>query len=56
VQSVFVIEDGCARSRLITTGDRGPGVIEVLSGLSQGEKVASPPPAGLTDGARVEVK
>ena len=56
VQSVFVIEDGCARSRLITTGDRGQGVVEVLSGLSQGEKVASPPPAGLTDGARVEVK
>lgn len=56
VQSVFVIEDGSAHSRLITTGGREQGLIEVLSGLSQGEKVVSQPPTGLTDGARVEVK
>jgi hypothetical protein len=28
----------------------------VLSGLSEGEKLVSPVPAGLTDGARVEVR
>lgn len=56
LQSVFVIEDGCARTRLITTGERRQSAVEVLSGLSEGEKLVSPVPAGLTDGARVEVR
>jgi membrane fusion protein, multidrug efflux system len=56
LESVFVIEDGVARARLVTTGKRGPDVIEVLSGLSDGENVISPPPAALADGARVEVR
>ena len=56
LQSVFVIEDGCARTRLITTGERRQGAVEVLSGLSEGEKLVSPVPAGLSDGARVEVR
>ena len=56
LQSVFVMEDGVARTRLVTTGEREQGAVEVLSGLSEGEKVVSPVPAGLTDGARVEVR
>ncbi len=56
LQSVFVIEDGCARTRLITTGERRQSAVEVLSGLSEGEKLVSPVPAGLSDGARVEVR
>ena len=56
LQSVFAIEDGCARTRLVTTGERGPSGVEVLSGLSEGEKLVSPVPAGLADGARVEVR
>ncbi|HEY9141386.1 MAG TPA: efflux RND transporter periplasmic adaptor subunit [Bryobacteraceae bacterium] len=56
LQSVFVIEDGIAHTRLVTTGERRPAAIEVLSGLSAGEKLASPLPPGLTDGARVEVR
>ena len=56
LQSVFVIEDGCARTRLITTGERRQSAVEVLSGLSEGEKLVNPVPAGLTDGARVEVR
>jgi membrane fusion protein, multidrug efflux system len=56
LESVFVFEDGVARARLVTTGKRGPGVIEVLSGLSEGENVISPAPAALADGARVEVR
>jgi RND family efflux transporter MFP subunit len=56
LQSVFVIEDGCARTRLVTTGERRQSGVEVLSGLSDGEKLVSPVPAGLTDGARVEVR
>jgi RND family efflux transporter MFP subunit len=56
LQSVFVIEDGVARNRLVTTGKRQAGGVEVLSGLSPGEKVVSPIAAGLADGAPVEVR
>jgi len=56
LQSVFAIEDGRARTRLVTVGERRQAAIEVLSGLSEGEKLVSPVPFGLTDGARVEVR
>ena len=56
LQSVFVIEEGFARNRLITTGNRGPDAVEVLSGLAENEKVISPIAAGVADGARVEVR
>ncbi len=56
LQSVFVIEDGFARNRLITTGKRQQDSAEVLSGLAEGEKVVSRMVPGLTDGARVEVR
>jgi membrane fusion protein, multidrug efflux system len=56
LESVFVVEDGLARTRLVTTGKQGPNAIEVLSGLSEGENVISPVPTGLVDGARVEVR
>jgi RND family efflux transporter MFP subunit len=56
LQSVFVVEDGTARTRLITTGQRAKDAMEVLSGLNAGEKVVTPIPAGLQDGARLEVR
>ena len=56
LQSVFVIEDGFARNRLVTTGRRQPEGVEVLSGLSEGERVVSPVPAGLADGSHVGVR
>jgi RND family efflux transporter MFP subunit len=56
LQSAFVIDDGVARNRLITTGTRRAGAVEVLSGLTEGEKVVTPVPAGLADGSRVEVR
>ena len=56
LQSVFVVEDGIAHSRLVTTGRRRPDAVEVLSGLSEGEKVVSPIGAALADGSRVEVR
>jgi RND family efflux transporter MFP subunit len=56
LQSVFAIEDGRARTRLVTTGQRGQTGLEVLSGLSEGETLVSPVPTGLADGARVEVR
>jgi len=56
LQSVFVAEDGTARMRLITIGQRRQEAVEVLSGLSAGEKVVAPVPPGLQDGARLEVR
>ncbi|NDJ10784.1 MAG: efflux RND transporter periplasmic adaptor subunit [Acidobacteriia bacterium] len=66
LQTVFVIEDGAAHTRLVTTrlvttrlvttGERGSAGVEILSGLSAGEKVASPASPALRDGARVEVR
>jgi RND family efflux transporter MFP subunit len=56
LQSVFVAEDGTARVRLITIGQRSKDAVEVLSGLTAGEKVVAPVPLGLQDGARLEVR
>jgi RND family efflux transporter MFP subunit len=56
LQSVFVVEDGVAHTRLVTTGRRTGNAVEVLSGLTAGEKVVLPVPVGLQDGARVEVR
>ncbi|MBZ5582356.1 MAG: efflux RND transporter periplasmic adaptor subunit [Acidobacteriia bacterium] len=56
LQSVFVAEDGTARMRLVTVGQRHQDAVEVLSGLSAGERVVSPIPAGLQDGTKLEVR
>ncbi len=56
LQSVFVIEGGLAHSRMVTTGERRSGAVEVLSGVAAGEKVVAPVPDGLADGAPVEVR
>jgi len=56
LQSVFTVENGFARTRLVTTGQRAQNEVEVLSGLSEGETVISPLPSALADGARVEVR
>ena len=55
IESVFVIEEGVARLRLVKTGRRHNGQVEVISGLSGGEKVASKDAHLLKDGAAVEV-
>jgi RND family efflux transporter MFP subunit len=56
IQSVFVVENGVARSRMITVGDQQDNKVEVLSGLQAGERIVYPVPAGLSDGAKVEVR
>jgi len=56
LQSVFVVEDGMAHTRMVTTGRRTGTSAEVLSGLNAGEKVVVSVPAGLQDGTRVEVR
>jgi len=56
MQSVLVVEEGVARTRVITTGARTAAGVEVLSGVRAGEKVVSPAQPALLDGARVEVR
>jgi RND family efflux transporter MFP subunit len=50
---VWVIEDGRARSRAVTTGIAGRDRIEIRDGLAGTETIIAEPPAGLADGARV---
>ena len=56
LQSVMVADGGYAHTRLITAGRKSGDRVEVLSGLSAGEKVVCPLPPGLVDGARVEAR
>ena len=54
LQSVYVVEDGVARQRLVTLGSRAADRIEVLSGLNAGERIVLTAAGGLRDGRRVE--
>jgi hypothetical protein len=56
VQSVFVVENGAARLRLITIGRKMADRAEVLSGLNAGDQALSPIPVGLADGSMVEIR
>jgi multidrug efflux pump subunit AcrA (membrane-fusion protein) len=53
LQSVRVADNGIARTRLITAGQKMNDRVEVLSGLSAGEKVIFPAPPGLSDGVAI---
>jgi RND family efflux transporter MFP subunit len=56
LQTLFVAGDGIARSRMVTLGNRHGDQIEILTGLSEGERVITPLPSTLHDGDRVEVR
>ncbi|MBP7148161.1 MAG: efflux RND transporter periplasmic adaptor subunit [Acidobacteria bacterium] len=57
LRGVFVIErDGAARLRWIRTGRAADGRVEVLSGMSAGERYVVTPPPGLADGAAVAAR
>ena len=51
--AVYVAEGGAARRRSVTTGGRSGDRVEVLTGLSPGDKVVVGGAALLTDGAKV---
>jgi RND family efflux transporter MFP subunit len=55
LQSVLVADSGVARTRPITAGQKWNDRVEVLSGLSPGEKVIFPVPRDLADGAAVKI-
>lgn len=56
VEQVYVVENGVARARLVTTGAAYGERIEILTGLRAGETVVAPVPAELRDGSPVEVR
>ncbi len=53
--AVFVIDGTHVRKRDVVVGIRGTRTVEVTSGLVEGERVASPAPIDLKDGARVRI-
>lgn len=56
MERVFVVQDQTARLRLVRTGTRGDGPIEILSGLSEGEKVITAGHENLLDGQPVVIQ
>jgi len=54
--AVFVIQDGRAKLRAVEVGHRGSFEVEVLKGLSDGDRVVIHPPNELTDGKRVKAQ
>jgi RND family efflux transporter MFP subunit len=52
-QTVFVVEGNRLRKRTIEAGIRGMHAVEVLSGLGEDERVASPAIPSLYDGMRI---
>jgi RND family efflux transporter MFP subunit len=54
--TVFVVADGRVFRREVEIGIRGARTVEILSGVTEGERVASPAGAELADGGAVQVK
>ncbi len=53
--SVFIIDNARAHRRDVKIGIRGARAVEIVSGLTDGERVASPASTDLADGTRVRV-
>jgi len=53
-KTVFVVEDGKALQKTVTTGQRKPGSVEILSGLVAGEEVVTAGQMKIFDGAAVK--
>lgn len=53
LHEIFVVSGGHAVLRYVRTGRREDGRVEILSGLSQNERIVAQPPPTLEDGAAV---
>jgi RND family efflux transporter MFP subunit len=56
MEIVFVVSDGKAQLRLVKTGKRIGDEVELVSGVSAGEKIVTENAAGLIDGQPLTVK
>ncbi len=56
LDTVFVVENGVAKLRLVRTGHREASEVEVLAGLSEHELVVRQDPGALRDGQPVEMR
>jgi len=56
MERVFVVAEGRAQLRLVRTGERTAGSVEILAGLDAGEKIVAVPTAALRDGQALEVQ
>ncbi|GAB6192325.1 efflux RND transporter periplasmic adaptor subunit [Desulfocastanea catecholica] len=56
MERVFVVQEQTARLRLVRTGSPGDGHIEILSGLSEGEKIITAGHENLLDGQPVVIQ
>jgi len=50
---LYVVEDGVAKQRVVTIGDRKPGMAEIATGLSAGEEIVVAGQMKLFEGAAV---
>ena len=55
LEMLFIAEDERARMRLVRSGRRWPGGIEIVSGLEPGERVVVEGAAGLRDGQPLDI-
>lgn len=53
---VYVVKEGRVEERIVTTGDQAAGLIEITSGVTEGETVAADPKGRLIDGATVKAR
>jgi membrane fusion protein (multidrug efflux system) len=53
--AVYLIDGNRVRRREVKIGIRGTRAVEILSGLADGERIASPTSTDLQDGARVGI-
>lgn len=53
---VYVIEQNQAKQRIVKTGERRDGMVEILDSIKAGEIVAVDGASFLTDGAKVEIQ
>jgi multidrug efflux pump subunit AcrA (membrane-fusion protein) len=53
LEMVYVVDEGKARTRLVTIGERHGDQIEVLSGLGEEDVVVTEPTESLREGTRV---
>lgn len=53
-KTLYVIEDGVAKRRIVKIGERKPGLVEIVAGLSAGEEIVVAGQMKLFDGAPVK--